>query len=207
MFIASADAHLATCSLFRAGAPRTVCRRFCSDFRVARSSEPLAASSMTACTTRANSSCRHRPRVPSASVHAALFAGLPELHRPVGAVNQRRAAAVKVDPRACGGTQVKRRRRPGVVGLSPRVRGNHVWVLWPFVPLGSIPARAGEPQHATKSNCAHGVYPRACGGTESESLYGRPILGLSPRVRGNLKRGSGAQARLGSIPARAGEPR
>ena len=95
MFIASADAHLATCSLSRAGAPRTVCRRFRSDFQVARSSEPLAASSMTACTTRANSSCRHRTRVPSANVHAALFAGLLELHRLVGAVDQRRAAAVR----------------------------------------------------------------------------------------------------------------
>ena len=42
-----------------------------------------------------------------------------------------------------------------------------------------------------------GVYPRVCGGTWRVALSSLPVLGLSPRVRGN--RGSGAGV---SIPGR-----
>ena len=50
------------------------------------------------------------------------------------------------------------------------------------------------------------VYPRACGGTGSGSVYRQSGQGLSPRVRGNLDGGDGLLNNGGSIPARAGEP-
>ena len=56
--------------------------------------------------------------------------------------------------------------------------------------LGSIPARAGEPE-----GVAVIVVPN-----------GQRIPGLSPRVRGNLVGLAEASAKDGSIPARAGEP-
>ncbi len=50
------------------------------------------------------------------------------------------------------------------------------------------------------------VYPRGCGGTLGENPPGGLREGLSPRVRGNLRRGAQAEASVGSIPAGAGEP-
>ena len=50
------------------------------------------------------------------------------------------------------------------------------------------------------------VYPRVCGGTEALDCSDAEPPGLSPRVRGNLARGSEAEISLGSIPACAGEP-
>ena len=51
------------------------------------------------------------------------------------------------------------------------------------------------------------VYPRACGGTPRLSGLRRDVLGLSPRVRGNLVHAGFAPSDYRSIPARAGEPR
>ena len=50
------------------------------------------------------------------------------------------------------------------------------------------------------------VYPRACGGTMERRIYCHREQGLSPRVRGNQPVHDDANIRLGSIPARAGEP-
>ena len=51
-----------------------------------------------------------------------------------------------VYPRVCGGTDVRRRRRPTATGLSPRVRGN-LHRKRPRLPdHRSIPACAGEPR-------------------------------------------------------------
>ena len=76
----------------------------------------------------------------------------------------------------------------------------------PPVPVGSIPARAGEPRFGTPCVARVGVYPRACGGTSLASALTRRPTGLSPRVRGNLPRQSYRPAVSRSIPARAGEP-
>ena len=51
-----------------------------------------------------------------------------------------------------------------------------------------------------------GVYPRACGGTRTESEVAIWIAGLSPRVRGNHPAVVVGRLVDGSIPARAGEP-
>ena len=111
-----------------------------------------------------------------------------------------------VYPRVCGGT----RRRPGWLplgaGLSPRVRGN--LILAAACPAGvrSIPACAGEPRIWPAGWGMAGVYPRVCGGTAV--VIPTPTTGrcLSPRVRGNLRRGGWRLGFGGSIPACAGEP-
>ena len=56
-------------------------------------------------------------------------------------------AASRVYPRVCGGTCVRRRRLPKMMGLSPRVRGNRRGGGHRRSPAGSIPACAGEPPH------------------------------------------------------------
>ena len=52
---------------------------------------------------------------------------------------------IPVYPRACGGTRKLPGRHRSDAGLSPRVRGNQVQVIWPSLAPRSIPARAGEP--------------------------------------------------------------
>ena len=135
-------------------------------------------------------------------------------------------SSVRVYPRACGGTYSPGYARTSLWGLSPRVRGNAIMMglsprvrgnpaqSQPFPPIQrSIPARAGEPMLSPVIGCTEhriGVYPRACGGTRQipRAIVTRGA-GLSPRVRGNRRTGAGARklAWIGSIPARAGEPR
>ena len=51
----------------------------------------------------------------------------------------------RVYPRVCGGTDRSHVPRRSRVGLSPRVRGNHVGYELVTYPHRSIPACAGEP--------------------------------------------------------------
>ena len=93
-------------------------------------------------------------------------------------------AVDSVYPRACGGTLggglgVKR-----VVGLSPRVRGNHSGLVTTAHNPRSIPARAGEPHGVAFANAGSAVYPRACGGTVVRADVGVAGSGLSPRRAG-----------------------
>ena len=91
-------------------------------------------------------------------------------------------------------------------GLSPRVRGNHVYEVFGVECRGSIPACAGEPRSSTGAGIPLSVYPRVCGGTNNlASFYGWPD-GLSPRVRGNRVEHVLDERADGSIPACAGEP-
>ena len=50
------------------------------------------------------------------------------------------------------------------------------------------------------------VYPRVCGGTMMPCGDAGLLRGLSPRVRGNLNRGTAQNPYRRSIPACAGEP-
>ncbi len=96
--------------------------------------------------------------------------------------------------------------RSGIVGLSPRVRGNPP-LCWPRTRReGSIPACAGEPWALTKHPLAVAVYPRVCGGTPGTGGAGRQAVGLSPRVRGNPACIVQVKDPTRSIPACAGEP-
>ena len=112
----------------------------------------------------------------------------------------------QVYPRVCGGTA----RTAGSIittsGLSPRVRGNPAsWTATASCDR-SIPACAGEPVVGMAAGVMQWVYPRVCGGTlDTARLLGWEV-GLSPRVRGNLRRSFVMDGEAGSIPACAGEP-
>ena len=54
------------------------------------------------------------------------------------------------------------------------------------MPIGSIPACAGEPAGGGSGEARERVYPRVCGGTKPQRACLTRIQGLSPRVRGNL---------------------
>ena len=111
-----------------------------------------------------------------------------------------------VYPRVCGGTCGRGAFRCGSPGLSPRVRGNHIDKHGQQQPIGSIPACAGEPPPSSSLISSAEVYPRVCGGTRHIIAMRRSSGGLSPRVRGNLRRHHAGIDREGSIPACAGEP-
>ena len=120
--------------------------------------------------------------------------------------NDPRGPTFGVYPRVCGGTGIALPTGSGTAGLSPRVRGNPHGVVDYPVGERSIPACAGEPDGVRGRLFRRGVYPRVCGGTPALVVSPDYGLGLSPRVRGNLRsRGPGLAPR-GSIPACAGEP-
>ena len=116
------------------------------------------------------------------------------------------SASCWVYPRVCGGTirlsaAVQQRR-----GLSPRMRGNP-WLGNNRKPrVRSIPAYAGEPAGSFRTAGSARVYPRVCGGTDSDFGRTRPAAGLSPRMRGNPSWLLRVLSDRRSIPAYAGEP-
>ena len=116
------------------------------------------------------------------------------------------ATARRVYPRVCGGTGAKCALRPGVHGLSPRVRGNRGGRRNRRRAGGSIPACAGEPVAGGAKCGATRVYPRVCGGTARRRFAIAVLQGLSPRVRGNRTAAARAESSVRSIPACAGEP-
>ena len=91
-------------------------------------------------------------------------------------------------------------------GLSPRGRGNPYHPSYKAVIVRSIPAWAGEPFCAAMSITPLSVYPRVGGGTGNQPHPLNPMLGLSPRGRGNLHPVAAYHSKIGSIPAWAGEP-
>ena len=127
-------------------------------------------------------------------------AGEPSLHP---------SAHIKasVYPRVCGGTLNECVALDDRQGLSPRVRGNRILQDVKRLKQRSIPACAGEPRRTGLPSQCGRVYPRVCGGTELTSLPARLWSGLSPRVRGNQCNAHKRNARTGSIPACAGEPK
>ena len=113
---------------------------------------------------------------------------------------------LRVYPRVCGGTLPSSFWWLADKGLSPRVRGNLLQRVALERQRGSIPACAGEPPRPSRRPPAGRVYPRVCGGTFATSVLERTFAGLSPRVRGNLRRRRADRRPAGSIPACAGEP-
>ena len=142
-----------------------------------------------------------------ASTSATPIGGLsPRRRGPPGAVDAEQAAAAGAYPRAGGGT----RHRHGQVsrhhGLSPRGRGNLTSSAVCGIPIGPIPARAGEPDRCVSRLSSSGAYPRAGGGTPDLHPLKSGRKGLSPRGRGNHQRLRRLAGVDGPIPARAGEP-
>ena len=114
---------------------------------------------------------------------------------------------IGVYPRARGGTVARLRMPRPIQGLSPRTRGNHIFVDEFQIIFGSIPAHAGEPRHVSAPLRFQWVYPRARGGTTPPVPISSCPPGLSPRTRGNQKGRRLDRGGIGSIPAHAGEPR
>ena len=112
-----------------------------------------------------------------------------------------------VYPRVCGGTADISAAWRKAVGLSPRVRGNHVISECDYLSGRSIPACAGEPRRWSRYSSLFEVYPRVCGGTRIVGGGASLPEGLSPRVRGNRALRPSCANGSGSIPACAGEPR
>ncbi len=117
-----------------------------------------------------------------------------------------RSRSARVYPRVCGGTAVRPATSTRYKGLSPRVRGNLLAIQRERQRQRSIPACAGEPSTWGFPNSRQRVYPRVCGGTAWSFPAISTVSGLSPRVRGNRRRGGPVAIAIGSIPACAGEP-
>ena len=92
------------------------------------------------------------------------------------------------------------------MGLSPRVRGNHLPPTRLSIIERSIPACTGKPGKRAGTRSASEVYPRVYGETTSRSSPWLRPKGLSPRVRGNRGSRTHPAARLRSIPACTGKP-
>ena len=92
----------------------------------------------------------------------------------------------KVYPRVYGGTSSLVAQVTGLVGLSPRVRGNQPTPDPEKILARSIPACTGEPPIQCDISGNQAVYPRVYGGTPLFANYCKQKKGLSPRVRGNL---------------------
>ena len=116
------------------------------------------------------------------------------------------SSSVGVYPRVCGGTTALIRASIWCIGLSPRVRGNLDSACRRLPLHRSIPACAGEPYARGNAGSEDRVYPRVCGGTSNRLPSAARRRGLSPRVRGNPGGIRGADRRVRSIPACAGEP-
>ena len=114
--------------------------------------------------------------------------------------------ALRVYPRAGGGTDFAAGRITQKEGLSPRRRGNLRQSYLVAEVHGSIPAQAGEPTPSRVHPRRSRVYPRAGGGTTVAKLATVREWGLSPRRRGNRGTERRRRAVPGSIPAQAGEP-
>ena len=112
-----------------------------------------------------------------------------------------------VYPRVCGGNAAPARRRAGLGGLSPRVRGKLRPAHYTRYPARSIPACAGETQAGADVDYPAAVYPRVCGGTPPQPVFRYHRQGLSPRVRGKRLPNDPGGERQRSIPACAGETR
>ena len=91
-----------------------------------------------------------------------------------------------VYPRVHGGTATRLTRVKSGFGLSPRARGNRIYLVRVAHANRSIPACTGEPLRRLPVGCRTSVYPRVHGGTPAGSSDTTPGHGLSPRARGNL---------------------
>ena len=109
-------------------------------------------------------------------------------------------------PRSRGATDGVMTPEQAAQGLSPLARGNQAGQALACLPLGPIPARAGQPQaHCSRSVCV-GAYPRSRGATVYIMAHTQTDDGLSPLARGNPLRLHFFFMLSGPIPARAGQP-
>ncbi len=148
---------------------------------------------------------RARGNLPKVALHEPLMRSIPACAgEPQVAVDH--VCDRQVYPRVRGGTAQGTWTKLAYEGLSPRARGNPVITYSEAKNQGSIPACAGEPHERTLHTPKHTVYPRVRGGTYCWRKSGMRLRGLSPRARGNQRRGAMNLSAERSIPACAGEP-
>ena len=85
------------------------------------------------------------------------------------------------------------------------MRGNLALSKLPVNRTRSIPTHAGKPLQDEVVSPLVGVYPRACGETQTQIQKWNAGWGLSPRMRGKLEEKVTIDGKIGSIPAHAGE--
>ena len=144
--------------------------------RVRRVSIPACAGEPPAC----------RCAAPSVSRSIPACAGEPGGIRAACVVRSKRSI-----PACAGGAMLSRTLLLPWPGLSPRVRGSPMCWWYGRIRAGSIPACAGEPATSPASCTRIRVYPRVCGGARRRRARRMGLSGLSPRVRGSLRRTRG----------------
>jgi len=118
----------------------------------------------------------------------------------------RQPAPSRDHPRVGGGTLSGDTLAPPDGGPSPRGRGNLKFLGLNGNSKRTIPAWAGEPLLPIFGVNHPRDHPRVGGGTTNIPRSARPLMGPSPRGRGNLRRDSMEEKENGTIPAWAGEP-
>ena len=109
-------------------------------------------------------------------------------------------------PRSRGATVRDQTNFANSSGLSPLTRGNRHRAGGGILPVGPIPAHAGQPRPSCAAVWSRRAYPRSRGATHANrNELGCPA-GLSPLTRGNHARLRGRQPGRGPIPAHAGQP-
>ena len=108
-------------------------------------------------------------------------------------------------PRICGESVPGFRFRSPGWGLSPRMRGIRDRSQCAGVPVGPIPAHAGDPASHRTTCLLDRAYPRVYGGSVKWRDDAGSVWGLSPRMRG-IRFGLRRRCRRGGpIPAYAGD--
>jgi len=116
------------------------------------------------------------------------------------------STSTRAYPRMRGGTAGLRWQGARSEGLSPHARGNPRAYGSQRLPLGPIPACAGEPSLCDALRAKQWAYPRMRGGTSVNFGGLPPEAGLSPHARRNPLSDGLINFNPGPIPACAGEP-
>ncbi len=111
-----------------------------------------------------------------------------------------------VHPRSRGAASSCRMLIALFVGPSPLARGSLAQSLQSCARAGSIPARAGQPLSNRSRLAQVRVHPRSRGAAKNGATRAFWRWGPSPLARGSQYGAAGARRRVGSIPARAGQP-
>ncbi len=141
---------------------------------------------------------RHQP--------AARPAGSISAHAEQPPGRRWQTAHSRVYLRACGATRSASRIAGAVLGLSPRMRSNLIWLAMAQARWGSISAHAEQPGSRNWRANGTRVYLRACGATSGTLQFLHVSEGLSPRMRSNRRRDYRTTLGIGSISAHAEQP-
>ena len=109
-----------------------------------------------------------------------------------------------VHPRTCGEHMLTTATARTTNGSSPHVRGTFQLLLYDYLVMRFIPARAGNMRIVRVDRKLSSVHPRTCGEHPSAVCYDGQYFGSSPHVRGTSAPARWGGVALRFIPARAG---